>query len=207
MNAPKMIYLAAVTVIVAVSGYFGWKLTARGAYESAEYTVIQSVGPFEIREYPDLMMATTDMQFESQGDDGSFMRLFRYISGANDDNQKVAMTTPVFMEAEDSDSQGQMGFVLPKKVAEQRIPEPSSENVQINKRAGGRFAVIRFAGRVNRESVASAEEELRKWMKDEGFVGTGDAESAGYDPPWTPGPLRRNEVLIRLSQSQERKPN
>jgi hypothetical protein len=23
-------------------------------------------------------------------------------------------------------------------------------------------------------------------------------ETAGYDPPFTPGPLRRNEVLIRL---------
>ena len=24
-------------------------------------------------------------------------------------------------------------------------------------------------------------------------------EFAGYDPPWTPGPLRRNEILIRLN--------
>jgi hypothetical protein len=28
-------------------------------------------------------------------------------------------------------------------------------------------------------------------------LGSG-VETAGYDPPFTPGPLRRNEVLIRL---------
>ena len=26
----------------------------------------------------------------------------------------------------------------------------------------------------------------------------GEPEIASYDPPWTPGPLRRNEILIRI---------
>ena len=197
MTIRRMIYLGIVAVIIVLA-YFGWKLTARSAYESAEYTVLESDSPFETREYPDLQMATTNMQFKSQGDDGSFMRLFRYISGANEQEQKVAMTTPVFMEPEADGTQGQMGFVIPKNVAEQRVPEPTSEQVQILKRAGGRFAVIRFAGRMNRESVAKAEEQLRTWMNKKGLVGEPDAELAGYDPPWTPGPFRRNEVLIRL---------
>ena len=178
--------------------FFGWKITARSAYESAEYTVVESDSPFEIREYPDLLMATTNMKFKSQGNDGSFMRLFRYISGANDTEQKVAMTTPVFMETETGNKNSQMAFVLPQKVAEKRVPEPSNEKVQIQKRVGGRFAVIRFKGRINSQSVTKAEESLRKWMKNKGLIGIGDIESAGYDPPWTPGPLRRNEVLIRL---------
>jgi DNA gyrase inhibitor GyrI len=138
------------------------------------------------------------MQFDSQGDDGSFMRLFRYIRGANDYEQKVAMTTPVFMEPEAHEDHGQMGFVIPKKVTEQRVPQPSNDNVQIRKRAGGRFAVFRFSGRISNETIAKAEEELRAWMNRKTLVGDGDAEFAGYDPPWTPGPLRRNEVLIRL---------
>ncbi len=192
-----MIYLCFAAVIVVVA-YLGWRFTARSGYESAEYAVLESEGPFELREYPDLMLATTNMRLESQGDDGSFMRLFRYIGGANDSEQKVAMTTPVFMEPEAPDAAGQMGFVIPKAVAEQRVPEPSNEGVQIQKRAGGRFAVIRFAGQMNPDSVAGAEEKLRAWMKQRGWMGGGDAEVAGYDPPWTPGPLRRNEVLVRL---------
>ena len=171
---------------------------ARGAYESAEYTVLGSEGPFETREYPDLMMATTSTQFESKDNDGNFMRLFRYISGANDRRQKVAMTTPVFMPADAYDAQKQMGFVIPKQVAEQRIPAPSNTDVKIRKRTAGRFAVIRFSGRASAESITRAKGRLQKWMDDNNLVGESDAEFAGYDPPWTPGPFRRNEILIRL---------
>ena len=197
MTRKKMLYFILATVVVAVT-YFGWKLTARSAYESAEYTVLQSDGAFEVREYPALMMATTNTRFEAQGDDGSFMRLFRYISGANDADRKVAMTTPVFMQPAVDGAPGQMGFVIPKKTAEQRIPAPVGGSVQIQERTGGRFAVNRFNGRLTSDSFAKAEERLRSWMTSKELTGEADAESAGYDPPWTPGPLRRNEVLIRL---------
>jgi hypothetical protein len=99
-----MVYLSVSVAIVAVT-YFCWKVTARSAYESAEYTVLEADGPFETHQYPDLMMATTNMQFESQGDDGSFMQLFQYISGANDAEQKVAMTALVFMDSEATNDQ------------------------------------------------------------------------------------------------------
>jgi hypothetical protein len=197
MSWKRMIYFFLATVVIAIA-YFGWRLTARSAYETAKYTVLESDSPFETRAYPDLMMATTNTKLKAQGEDGSFMRLFRYISGANDNEQKVAMTTPVFMEPGGPGKQGQMGFVLPKQVADLLVPEPSNQQVQIRKRVGGKFAVIRFAGRMNSESVAKEEEKLRLWMDDRGLVGEGDPESAGYDPPWTPGPLRRNEILIRL---------
>ena len=126
MTGKSMIYLCVAAVVVAFA-YFGWKLTARSSYESAAYTVLETDSPFETREYPDLMLATTNMQLESQGDDGSFMRLFRYISGANHNEQKVAMTIPVFMESEADADQGQMGFVIPREVTEQHVPEPLSE--------------------------------------------------------------------------------
>ena len=193
----KMTYLLTVALF-GLAAFFGWKLTARGAYESAEYTVVESDGGFEIREYPDILLATTNMQFEKQGKDGSFMRLFRYISGANDADQKVAMTTPVFMQPESRATPGKMGFVIPKKIAEQGAPNPTGGAVELSKRAGGRFAVIRFSGRLTSDSLQDAEARLRAWIAKRNLVADGRAESAGYDPPWTPGPLRRNEVLIRL---------
>ncbi len=189
-------------VLAATFGILGWQLTARSAYESAAYTVVEEEGRFEIREYPELKLATTSMEFQSQGDDGSFMRLFRYISGSNEDQQKVEMTTPVFMEPESADREGQMGFVIPLDVAAEGVPNPTDAAVEIETRTAGRFAVIRFAGRMNPESVEQAEAELREWMTEQGLTADGEAEIAGYDPPWTPGPLRRNEVLIRIQQSE-----
>lgn len=192
-----MLYLTIFLVVTAAARY-GWKLTARNAYENAEYRVIKADGPFEIRQYPDLRMATTPMKPAGQRDDGSFMRLFRYIDGDNANKEKVAMTTPVFMEPADQAKPGQMGFVLPKEVAERGAPEPRQGDVTLRTRPGGRFAVIRFAGRLDRESVAKAESRLRSWIEKENLAADASAEWAGYDPPWTPGPLRRNEVLIRV---------
>ncbi len=193
----KTIYIA-LPVIVGMVAFFGWKLTARGAYETAEYKVVEVDGEFEIREYPELTLATTLTRFERQGDDGSFMRLFRYISGENDAKQKVAMTTPVFMRPQSERSSGKMSFVIPKSVAAQGVPQPNSDQVTMHKRAGGRFAVIRFSGRMAAETMQPAEVKLRKWMSRRELRPAAAAETAGYDPPWTPGPLRRNEVLIRL---------
>jgi DNA gyrase inhibitor GyrI len=199
MTRKSLTYLTVVIVLFAM-GIFAWNLTARAAYESAEYTVLESDGSFEIREYPDLILASTEMQAGSEGGDGSFMRLFRYISGANEDDQKVSMTTPVFMEEPHQDSKGRMGFVIPKKVALEGVPKPVAADVQVRKREGGRFAVIRFSGRVNAKSSKIAEEKLREWALSKGLSFHEESEYAGYDPPWTPGPLRRNEVLIRLSE-------
>jgi len=145
-----------------------------------------------------LLMATTKTRFASQGNDGSFGRLFSYISGANENDQKVAMTTPVFMNAETKDSPGQMGFVVPASVATDGAPVPSDADVQLLSRDGGRFAVIRFTGRLNEATRRDAEQRLAIWMSDQGLNPDGDGESAGYDPPWTPGLFRRNEVLARI---------
>ena len=197
-----MVYFS-VIVGLALFGAFAWNLTARAGYESAEYKVVEADGNIEVREYPDLVLASTKTRVDSRGRDGSFMRLFRYISGANESEQKIAMTTPVFMEEQDSDSAGQMGFVLPKEIASAGAPNPVSDDVNLRERKGGRFAVIRFSGRMDVTKAKSEEAKLRKWMEAKGFRAADsgdvtDVEMAGYDPPFTPGPFRRNEVLIRL---------
>ena len=196
----KMIYIVAIVLFLGL-GYLVWKSSSRNAYESAAYTVAQSAGKFEIRDYPDLHLVTTSTDMDAAGNDGSFMRLFRYISGGNDEKQKVAMTTPVFMDPEQSGSSGQMGFVLPKMVAQNGAPEPTGTGVQLQVRNGGQFAVMRFAGRMNSKERTSAEKKLRGWLVQENLKGDSKAEFAGYDPPWIPGFLRRNEVLIRLDES------
>ncbi|HBJ38903.1 MAG TPA: SOUL heme-binding protein [Planctomycetaceae bacterium] len=200
MMRKKMFYLVAIFSVVLL-GVATWTMTARAGYESAEYEVIESDGAFEIRKYPDLMLVSTRTEMDAQGRDGSFMRLFRYISGDNAANQKIAMTTPVFMEGAGEQPQISMGFVMPKEVAEAGIPEPKREGVTIQKRAGGRFAVVRFPGRLDTAVSKSQEEKLRKWMTAKGFEGEAIAEAAGYDPPFTPGFLRRNEILIRLIEA------
>ena len=200
-----MFYLWGVGCLVML-GALAWSVTARAGYDSAPYTVIESDGKIEIREYPDLVLASTEAKFEARGNDGSFMRLFRYISGNNEADQKIEMTTPVFMEADRQESKGRMGFVMPKDVAESGAPAPRASDVAIRTREGGRFAVIRFAGVMDAKKAQLHEEKLRAWIKARGLRGSEVAERAGYDPPFTPGPLRRNEILIRLDSEADTSP-
>ena len=206
------------TVLLAVVGVFTRGTTTTAGYESAEYKVVESDGKFEVREYPDLMLVATTTKIDAQGRDGSFMKLFRYISGANESDQKISMTTPVFMENDNADSEVQMGFVMPKEVAVEGVPTPTGSDVDVRKRVGGRFAVMRFSGRLNAKMAKEKEAKLRAWMENKGLVAVDSAqkpddqiaenkssdtqssgvEAASYNPPFTPGPLRRNEILIRL---------
>jgi hypothetical protein len=202
MKRMTIIFLS-VTAIFVFASIFAWNTMARAAYESAEYKVVESDGKFEVRQYPDLMLVATTTKLDAQGRDGSFMKLFRYISGANESDKKISMTTPVFMENNKADSAVQMGFVMPKEIAVGGVPAPTGEGVDVRKRVGGRFAVLRFSGQLTTKSAKEAEAKLRTWMATKGLVADDSIESsgvetAGYDPPFTPGPLRRNEVLIRL---------
>jgi len=197
MATKRMSYLITGAVFCGLL-FLGWKLTSRSAYESAEYTVLESHGKIELRQYPDLMLVVTEMASSTDGNDGSFGRLFQYISGGNKSDQKVAMTTPVFMEPQSDQANGQMGFVLPKEIAEATIPQPANGQVSVAKRVGGKFAVIRFSGRSDRKTRSEQQVILEKWIAEKGLETAGDPEVASYDPPWTPGPLRRNEILIRV---------
>lgn len=188
------IFLAGLFVILAVAAFYAWKATSRDAYEMAEYQILEADRVFEIRVYPELLVASTSMKPDEN--DGSFLRLFRYISGDNAEKQKIAMTVPVFMAPSANEQTGQMSFVLPRVVAE--APAPADELVTVAARNAGRFAVIRFAGGLTERSISKAQTRLRDWMRQKNLAGAGAYEIAGYDPPWTPAVFRRNEVLIGL---------
>jgi len=76
----------------------------------------------EVREYSDMTVVATGAKLDAQGRDGSFIKLFHYISGANESDKKISMTTPVFMENYKADLAVQMGFVMPKDVAVEGVP-------------------------------------------------------------------------------------
>lgn len=160
-----------------------------GSYETAPFKALRSDGQFELREYPALKVAATSRK----GDNDSFMRLFRYIDGANEKKEKVAMTTPVFMEG------GEMRFVVPEKNRAD-TPKPLSEKVAVRELPARTVATYRFSGRTSDALEKESIEKLRAWMAANKIEGSGEPLFAYYNPPWTPGPLRRNEVLIAVKK-------
>ncbi len=168
--------------------------TTRSGYSSAPYTVVQGAGDFEVRDYPALLVAQTLMK--GSEDDGGFGRLFRFISGRNEQARKIAMTTPVLM----SDEEGgrTMAFVMPATLPAGGVPQPTETAVSVREIPQGRFAVLRFSGGRSAEREQAALGRLKAWMAERGLEAEASPVFGYFDPPWTPGFLRRNEVMLRL---------
>jgi len=166
---------------------------AGSKYETPDYKVVSSEGGYEIRDYPSLTLVTVPMQ--KRGEDGAFMKLFRFISGKNDRSEKIAMTTPVLMSGVES---GTMAFVLPKSVAGHGAPAPSNPDLSVVTKAPARYAVIRFSGSDSPARSLKEASKLEAWVAAKGLHPSGPPVFAYYNPPWTPGFMRRNEVLIPI---------
>ena len=182
-------------VLLLGIAFVAWK-ASRFAYESPEYSVVEKDGAFEIRDYPAMTLVSTGMDKQDPGEGGSFMRLFRYISKGNEEEARIAMTTPVFITGGEG---GEMSFVVPKKVAVSGAPAPKSDLVEIQSMSGGRIAAYRYSGSWSEAKRKEAREQLAAWIDSRNLETKGDYFSAGYDPPFTPKALRRNEVLVRLA--------
>jgi DNA gyrase inhibitor GyrI len=182
------------SMLVASLGLFACA-TSRAGYESAPFTVAEKDGDVELRDYPQLTVARTTGKGNEA--DGAFMRLFGYIQGNNAGGAKIEMTTPVFMERGEKTTE--MSFVLPKTVAASGAPAPKAAEVAVSKRAAGRYAVLRFSGSRSQANEQEALGKLREWMKARTLKEAGTPTFAYFDPPWTPSPMRRNEVMLPVA--------
>jgi len=181
----------AVVIGLAVASY----RTSRAGYESAPYRVVRTDGKFELRDYPALTVVETPMVRSRHGADNGFMRLFRFITGQNAAQQKIPMTTPVFMSGGDSNQI--MAFVMPATMKASQVPQPSDGAVSVRELEAGRFAVLRFSGWRNPKNESKAEQQLQTWMTVQGVKAVGTPVYGYFDPPWTLPFLRRNEVMLR----------
>jgi DNA gyrase inhibitor GyrI len=194
-----MIFLCVMLLIGAGLIFVGCQ-TTRSGYESAPYKVVRTDGKFELRDYPLLSVVETPMAASGNSDDGSFMRLFRFITGANEAKQKIAMTTPVFMSGNDTNRT--MAFVLPAKLKADAVPKPAEGAVTVRELPGGRFAVLRFSGGRSAKREAETLARLRTWLAAQGLKASAAPVYGYFDPPWTPSFLRRNEVMLRVEAGQ-----
>ena len=159
--------------------------------ESQPYKVLQNLGDLEIRFYPSAMMAKTKANTGNP-----FSTLFRYISGANQTNEKIEMTTPVYMYPEDGTSA--MEFVLPKKYMQQNPPTPSGNNVEIYESKPGYFAAVRYGGYSNTSRVKLHTDRLMVEIQKHDFKVKSKPVVLSYDSPYKVM-NRRNEILVEIS--------
>jgi len=162
------------------------------ANEEAKYEVIEKNKIYEIRKYSDRLAVETSRA----GIDSNFRKLFNYISGRNDTQEKIAMTTPVTQVEKNGSIT--MQFYLPSKFNSGNVPNPSREDVRIVNIEGGYYAVVRYSGRASDRNFIKHKEILEKELKNNNISIISPPIRATYDSPFTLPMNRRNEAMFKV---------
>ena len=88
---------------------------------------------------------------------------------------------------------------MPSEYTLENIPKPLNAKVLLRQIPAVKRAVIQFSGFYNSEKVSNKTLELEEWMKTRNLQATGVPKFARYNPPWTLPFMRRNEVMIDVS--------
>ena len=162
------------------------------ANEEAKYEVIDKNEVYEIRKYSDRLAVETSRA----GIDSNFRKLFNYISGRNDTQEKISMTTPVTQVEKNGNMT--MQFYLPSKFNSDNVPKPSREDVRIINIEGGYYAVLRYSGRASDNNFIKHKKILEKELKNNNISIISPPIRATYDSPFTLPMNRRNEAMFKV---------
>jgi len=148
----------------------------------------------EIRRYHPCVIADVLVEAPySQAASLGFRPLVTYISQNN-----IAMTAPVLQESTDSRS-WIISFVMPEGMTVADLPNPQSSKVTLRTLAEQLAAVLPFTGITTTSKIQEKESELRLALTNESLTPIGTLRIARFDPPWKPGFLRYNEVILDLN--------
>jgi effector-binding domain-containing protein len=185
------------------------------AVEEAKYSTLLAEGKFELRNYQPHIVAETivDTDFEDAGSE-AFNRLFKYISGENKAQQKVAMTSPVGQSSpnqninmtapvsqEKQDGKWAVSFMMPDSFTLETTPEPKNPSVTIRQVPARSMAAVRYSGFWSVKNYERHLKKLNEWIEVKGYQVVGEPIWARYDAPYIPWFLRRNEILIAVEVS------
>jgi hypothetical protein len=179
--------------------------------ETPRYFIIKKQKEIELRQYEGYIQAevcVVEKDYKTAVEKG-FGFLAGYIFGNNvsrqkiemttpvqvSESRKIAMTTPVTVTGNDKYT---VAFIMPSEYTLETLPLPKDDNIHFTLVPSHTMAAIRFSGYFQHDTIQKNKERIGQWLKKEGLKTEGDFIVAGYNPPWVPGFLARNEVMIEV---------
>ncbi|MEI7599397.1 MAG: heme-binding protein [Aestuariivirga sp.] len=199
MNKVKrmLIFVALLAVAVFAGLVAFWYVQTRNV-EIARYSVTETDGPIEIRDYPALTVAeVTRSGSRDQAVRAGFGPLARYIFASERPGPKIAMTAPVTQHQ--GEGSWTVQFIMPSGYTLDSLPKPAGADVQLREEPPAHRVAIRFSGWWSDPLFTQKNAELQAWLQKKGLTTVGPPIFAYYNDPFTPGFLRRNEILYDLA--------
>ena len=201
-----LIILAVIVLIWVAYGYFSSRV------KEPKFTVIEKKTGYEIREYAPYIEAQVKVTGEyREAMTSGFRILAGYIFGGNTSKESIAMTAPVTEEMSEpiamtapvsetvlADNSRVVSFVMPEEYTLATLPTPNDKRIEIVEVPSHKSAVLRYSGYNNAEKVAEMKAKLLEYLKRDNVAVVGVPRGAGYNPPWTPPFMNRNEILVDI---------
>jgi hypothetical protein len=165
------------------------------ATETIQYKVLHKKDAIEIREYGDILLASTKTDPNNYYDSG-FNRVFQYISGQNEANQKISMTSPVvtYQEGESLVT----GFYVPSQYDHNTVPKPTGD-VYINNIEPSIYVVVTFYGAWTKENYDRYHKELLEYIQSHQYQVRTNPFIMRYNAPYIPDHMKRNEIAYQIT--------
>ncbi len=188
------------------------------ATEEPAFTVVRQTDTFEVRSYAPLIVAETVVEGDwSDASSQGFRRLAGYIFGGNKQRAKIAMTAPVGTQEgakiarvspdtvrQEGSRSWVVSFTMPARWTLARLPQPDDPRVRLREIPMRRVAAKRVGGWWSAANFAEDSDIFLRDVATAGLkVGANRPVMARYNPPWTPFFLRRNELLVELSEGPD----
>lgn len=192
----KIVLLIVGIVSIAFVAVQLYAMNEQKKIEKYAYSVKKKYDEFEIRDYEASLFTSVELKTPRYDDasEKGFSILANYIFGGNEENEKIAMTSPVAMSLEDTTT---MMFMVPKKYSKETLPEPNESKVKFREEPAKTVAAITFGGWANDEKIKKYEYILKKALEMEGIAFTNKSYFLGYNAPYEVL-NRKNEIIIEL---------
>jgi len=161
------------------------------------YERVLSDGAFEIRRYR-AMLAIQTIQHGSRDRalGAGFGLLAGYMFGEGREGEEIPITMPVLAESL-GDGAWRISFLMPEGIDRESL-EPPAQGIVVGEIPAREMAVVTVPGKPTDRLFAAKTAELQQWIKAGQRTAGGAVEHGYYNSPLEPGPVRPNEILIRL---------
>jgi hypothetical protein len=206
-----LIIFVVIILIWSIWGFFGSNV------ERADYIVEKKMKGYEIREYPAHIVAQTRVQGpHGESMSNGFRIIAGYIFGGNTKKESIAMTAPVIAQKGNEVKKSEkiamtapvvataagdsqiISFGMPRSYTLKTLPKPNDSRVEIVTIPVKRYGVLRFYWYRSDSRIKRMQEKLLSALAHDGITSYGNIAYAGYNAPWTPPWMVRNEVLVEL---------
>jgi hypothetical protein len=87
---------------------------------------------------------------------------------------------------------------MPEGTSLADLPIPQDSKVTLREVPSHLAAALRFSGVTTASRVQEHEDKLRHILSSAGIQTVGPLQIARFDPPWKPGFMRHNEVILEI---------